>query len=284
MKVAILSDIHGNVAGLRAVIAHIDAWQPDHVILNGDVVNRGPESAACWQIVQDQRAQHGWQVLGGNHEAYVCKHANPVPDAAHRGIQAAINQNSRWTYKQLDGQVAELVNLPSLLELVAPDGSRLRATHASMRGHSDGIFPAFDQATVERQIAPATAVFVTSHIHVAYVRQVNGTLVVNSGSAGQSGDGDTRASYAQVVWHKGEWRARIVRLPYDRAATERAFHDSGFLAETGPIEQLIYLEWKTAVPLLPTWRTEYLDGVLAGQLSLEASVADFLRRHDLRPG
>ncbi|MCA9872623.1 MAG: metallophosphoesterase family protein [Anaerolineales bacterium] len=281
MKVAILSDIHGNSAALQSVTAHIDAWQPDHVIVNGDVVNRGPDSAGCWQFIQARQARHGWRVLGGNHEMYVCKHTRPTPDAEHRGIRADINQNSRWTYKQLDGEVAALAQLPATAVLTAPDGSRLWTTHASIRSNSDGIYPASDDDDVARQIAPATAVFVTSHIHVAYTRQVNGTLLVNTGSAGQLCDGDSRASYAQVTWQKGQWHAKIVRLPYDWAATDRAFHDSGFLAETGPVAWLIYLEWKTAVPLLPAWRAAYFDAVVAGHIPLERSVTDFLHKHGL---
>jgi len=277
MKIAILSDIHGITAALEAVTAHIDAWQPDHVIVNGDVVNRGPDSAACWRRINERRVTQGWQVLGGNHEMYVCKHANPIPDEEHIGVQAEINRNSRWTYEQLNGQVAELASLPPLAELTAPDGSRLRATHASMRGHSDGIYPDFDDEIIEQQMAPATAVFVSSHVHVAYTRHVNGTLLVNSGSAGQLCDGrDTRATYAQVTWHKGEWRAKIIRLPYDRAVTDRAFFASGFMDETGPIARLIYREWKTAVPLLPTWRVAYMTAVLNGDIPLAQSVSNFL--------
>ena len=281
MKIAILSDIHGNAAALQPVLADIAAWQPDHVIVNGDVVNRGPESAACWQMIKTQQTQPGWQVLGGNHEAYVCKHARSIPDPEHVGIQAAINQNSRWTYQQLNGQVAELAALPAVASLSAPDGSELRATHASTRANDDGIYPSSTDEAICAQIAPAPAVFVTSHIHAAYIRQVNGALLVNTGSAGQLCDGDTRASYARVVWRQGQWRAQIVHVPYDRAETERAFFASGFMDETGPMARIIFYEWQTAVPLLPLWRATYMTAVLAGTITLERSVSDFLQQHDL---
>ena len=68
MKIALLSDIHGNVAALQAVLADIDAWQPDQVIVNGDVVNRGPDSPTCWQMIADRRAQPGWRALGAKLE------------------------------------------------------------------------------------------------------------------------------------------------------------------------------------------------------------------------
>ena len=55
MKLAVLSDIHGNWPGLMVVADHIERWQPDLVIVNGDVINRGPNSAACWDFVQQKR-------------------------------------------------------------------------------------------------------------------------------------------------------------------------------------------------------------------------------------
>ncbi|NJN55107.1 MAG: metallophosphoesterase, partial [Anaerolineae bacterium] len=52
MKIAVLSDIHGNLPALRAVAEHVAQWQPDAVVVDGDTVNRGPQSLLCWQTVQ----------------------------------------------------------------------------------------------------------------------------------------------------------------------------------------------------------------------------------------
>ena len=55
MRIAVLSDIHGNLPALRAVLADIDSWRPDLVILNGDLVNRGPSSLECLEIIAVMR-------------------------------------------------------------------------------------------------------------------------------------------------------------------------------------------------------------------------------------
>jgi predicted phosphodiesterase len=239
-------------------------------------VNRGPDSLACWELADQKRAQHGWQIVRGNHEDYVLKHTRETPDAEHVGIPAEINQNSHWTYEQVNGHTPALAALPDGVSLTAPDGSELRTRHASMRGNQDCMFPDMDEAIVQAQIAPAPAVFVTSHIHAAYIRTVGNTLVVNSGSAGQHNAYDTRATYAQIMWQNGRWQAEIIRLNYDMAATERAYYDSGFMDETGPVAHLIFQEWKTAVPILVLWRYQYMDAVLAGKISLASSVDNFL--------
>ena len=67
MKIAVLSDIHGNLPALEAVTEHLEKWSPDIVILNGDIVNRGPLSKECLDFV----LQKPWHIIKGNHEEFV---------------------------------------------------------------------------------------------------------------------------------------------------------------------------------------------------------------------
>ncbi len=87
VKIAVLSDIHGNLPALEAVTEHLAAWRPDRVVVNGDTVNRGPFSLATWQFVQ---AQLAWQLLKGIHEEYVIGH----------GKENGATQNGRSRTKQ----------------------------------------------------------------------------------------------------------------------------------------------------------------------------------------
>jgi predicted MPP superfamily phosphohydrolase len=58
MKIAVLADIHGNLAALRAVIDDIDAWSPDLVLVAGDIVNlaRTPPPVWSWRCGSSERA------------------------------------------------------------------------------------------------------------------------------------------------------------------------------------------------------------------------------------
>ncbi|HEX7974983.1 MAG TPA: metallophosphoesterase, partial [Anaerolineales bacterium] len=71
MKLAVLADIHANYVALQAVAAHIQAWQPDAVIVAGDVINRGPRPAECLHFVLEKEKTEGWRLVRGNHEDYV---------------------------------------------------------------------------------------------------------------------------------------------------------------------------------------------------------------------
>ena len=66
MKIALLSDIHGNLPALHAVSEHLETWQPDQVIINGDIINRGPCSLETWQFVQQKAQENDWILLKGN--------------------------------------------------------------------------------------------------------------------------------------------------------------------------------------------------------------------------
>lgn len=273
MKLAVVSDIHGNRPALEAVLAQVERWQPDLTLVNGDVVNRGPNSRLCWESIQTRVTHQGWHYTLGNHEEYVLSWERETPRTA---IEKEIHQSSFWTYTQLQGRLAELKQMSTHFTCYAPDGSELRATHASMRHNRDGIMPGAPQEEIQQQIAPAPDVFVTSHTHRFFVRQVGGCQVVNSGSVGCPLDGNPQAGYAQIVWQKGTWRTTLVRLPYDRDQADRDFHTSGYLRQGGAMAALLYQEWKWARSFIPHWSRQYEAAVLAGALSLAASVQRYL--------
>lgn len=275
MKIAIFSDVHGNLPALEAVVAHIDRWGPDLVLINGDTVNRGPRSAACWRLVRAR----GWLHVQGNHEEYVLQRAKTGPEADGRFHQ--LFYLSYWTRQQMQGDALALAGLPRLFTLAAPDGSSLRLCHASMHSNTDNVLADTPPPQLRRQIAPPPAVFATAHTHAGFVRPLGNTLIVNSGSVGCPLDGDTRASYAQVTWQRGIWQAQLVRVPYDRAQMDQDCQETGFLWRTGPVSWVIYHEWRLAQKLLPAWRQMYETAVLKGAIRLETAVSDFLSMHHL---
>ena len=67
MRIAIIADIHGNLAALEAVLARIAGLRIDRVVVAGDVVVGAPDSLKCWERVRGLDCP----VLRGNHERYV---------------------------------------------------------------------------------------------------------------------------------------------------------------------------------------------------------------------
>lgn len=276
MKIAVLADIHSNYVALQAAMQDLEHWQPDQVILAGDLVNRGPRPAECLQAFQAQAARSGWQTVRGNHEDYVIEQADLHLQKSSPAYE--VHRASRWTYQQLGEDVQPLLAMPFQHSLFAPDGSELRVVHASMRGMRDGIYPETPDSTLAQQMAPPPAVLCVGHTHRPLIRQVNGTLVVNAGSVGLPFDENPQPAYARLTWLHGEWRAEIIRLPYDLARARADFFDSGYYTEAGPLTRLVLIELQTARSMLFYWSFRFQARAEHGLISMQDSVAEFLEQ------
>jgi predicted phosphodiesterase len=270
MRLVVLSDIHGNRPALEAVVEAVDRLAPTHVVVAGDIINRGPHPRCCLERVLARRASHHWQVLRGNHEDFVILEATSPRRATPWEHQ--LYAHTRWTLDHVRDLVPDLQALPDRIVLQAPDGSELRFLHASMRSNRHGLYAHMSEDDVGELIAPAPPVMLVGHTHIPFVRTVGQSLVVNAGAVGLPFDGDTRASFALLEWNHGRWRAEIIRLPYDLAQARRDFLTSGYLAEGGPMVRLILDELEKAQPRLGWWHRHFEARVARGELSLEDSV------------
>jgi len=282
MRIAVISDIHGNVPALQAVTQHLESWGPEQVIVNGDTVNRGPCSHEALRFVLEKQESAGWVVLRGNHEDYLLECSRP--DTAKSGPQFEINRFAHFAYDQLNGEIETLVDMPERFSWVAPDDSEIRVVHASMSNNRDGIHKMLDDDELHHKIAPAPAVFVTGHTHQPLIRQLDQSLIVNTGSVGAPFDLDWRPSYGRFTWSSNHgWLAKIERVDYDRLQVERDYVSSGFLRDGGPLAQIMLVELRRARGQIYHWASQYERAVIKGEISLEESVQRVLKEEANRP-
>lgn len=273
MKLAILSDIHGNLPALTAVLDDIAHWRPDQVIVNGDLVSRGPYSLDCLRLLQRTVPQA--HCLTGNHETYVLRCADEPADPDSPTVD--IDRFADWALRQLGAAVDELRAWRDHLDLTGLDGgASVHITHGSRLGNRDGISARTADEELPAKLGEPRDLFVGSHTHKPLLRQFNGTLVVNTGSVGQPMDDDARASYGRFTLCGGRWQAEIARVGYDKAQAERDCVDSGFLAEAGPMAQLIYRELCESRAHVGPWRRRYLDAIKARRITVSDAVAEYL--------
>ena len=274
MKLAILSDIHANLAALEAVVEDIDRWQPDRVIVAGDVINRGPRPRACLDLILNRGRTHGWHCVLGNHEEYVLTHT--APDAPRSGRRFDLHRNSFWTYQQVQADLATIAAWPFQYSLWQGE-SEVRSVHASMKGTRAGIYAETPEAELRDKIAPPPAVLIVGHTHKPLIRTLDQTLVINVGAVGLPFDGDARASYGRVTWQADQWRAEVIRVTYDCARADRDFEITGYLDEVGPLGYLIRNELQRAQSNLAEWAAAYEQAVLGGELTLAESVQRYFQ-------
>jgi predicted phosphodiesterase len=279
VKLAILADVHSNLPALQAVIEDIHSWHPDQVIVAGDIINRGPCPLECLLLIQEKVQTGGWKILRGNHEEYVLSHEQP--DAPKSGPAFEVHQASFWTYQRLTAVMPMLRTLPFTINLIDPSGGEILITHASMKGIRDGIYPWMSDESIRKKFGDPPALLCVGHTHIPLIRLIDGSLVVNVGSAGLPFDGDIRPCYARLTWSKRAWEAKIIRVSYDFQIAERDFFTTGYIENSGPLALLVLLELRYARSQLYQWAEKYQAHVLAGELTMKQSVEEFLRLNSL---
>jgi len=280
MKVAVFSDVQANLPALEAAIDDIQSWRPDLIIMAGDLINRGPSSRACLQGFDALRRHDGWLPIKGNHEAWVLRCGQEPPDSTSDERLRAFTD---WTYRQIaDLDLQDMLEgWPDHLCFHGQDGCAwVHVTHGSLAGNRDGISASTRDEDLAEKLPAQTALFVTAHTHKPMVRRFGGTTIVNVGSVGSPFDGDPRGSYGRLELRGGEWAIDIRRFAYDRAQTERDFHETGFLREGGALAQVVFQEWRRAQLLMPHWMGRYREAVLNGEVSPDRAVAEFLSELD----
>ncbi len=247
--VALLSDIHGNLPALEAVVADIRRQRPDAVYVLGDMVNGCPWSGEVVDLI----VSHGWPMLLGNHDDAVLQLDTPrmEPRYAHRRPYAAL----WWTREHLDPRhLTVLDRLPQQVTLTLPAAPSVCLVHGLPGDFSQGFRPdAAEEWAVGRLAQVAEKTVGAGHTHLPMIRPFGAWLVVNPGSVGVPYDGDVRAGYAWLEWTGERWLASIRRLDYDLQAVEAGFRDSGLLVEGGVMARMFLRSILTGLP----WVADY---------------------------
>ncbi len=223
-RLAVLSDLHANLAALTAVEADLAQRGADQVVVLGDLVGYLTRPG---QVVR-RVAEAGWPCISGNYDlAVLAGGARGADDFLKPGIGPIPREIYAWTCRRLAEPARRfLASLPRRLEL-ALNGLRVLAVHGSPEEVRQYVFPDHPAADLERWLVEAGAqVLLMGHTHRPFVRRQVAGLVVNPGSVGKPKDGDPRASYALIDLDRRP-RARIVRVAYDLEA------EAARLAEVG---------------------------------------------------
>ncbi|MHB8572164.1 MAG: metallophosphoesterase family protein [Candidatus Dormibacteria bacterium] len=203
-RIAVISDVHGGLVALEAVIADLRRQSPDVVVHGGDLVFNGPRPAE----VVDRIRELGWPGVIGNTDESVWW-SGPMERALSRspGLLARLSASSRFAAERLgDERIDWLRSQPESWQLDA-----VRLVHASPNDLWNAPGPdATDQELTDTYAADGVEVAVYGHIHRPYVCRIGALVVANSGSAGMTFDGDPRASYLlidgdQVTVHRVEY-------------------------------------------------------------------------------
>ena len=232
MRLAVISDIHGNLAAFEAVLEDITQQRVDQVVINGDIINTGPDSLACLELAYNT----GFALVAGNHERYIRDF--DAPDRPEEW-QSDLWRPSLWTAQQLG------VERRAALHKLAWSYERedVLIVHASVRHDQDSLFG----WTHEDELAAMfpgdlPSLIIRSHNHIPQFRPWGQRLIVSSGAVGQSLDGSPWAKYVIAEQRNNKWLVEHRTVAYDIEATVQRFQQSGYLEWAAPMSRLYLRE------------------------------------------
>ncbi|HTX58650.1 MAG TPA: metallophosphoesterase family protein [Verrucomicrobiae bacterium] len=242
MRIAVLSDIHGNLIGLDACLADLNAQGgADAIVAAGDLCLDGPKPKKVLQRLQEL----GAQCVRGNTDRYLA-------DSGGERLTAAEHAQIAWTRKELgEQQLAWLHDLPFALR-IGEEGNELLVVHANPLTDDEHVWPDADDETLERFFGHERATAIAfGHLHIPYARIWRGKLLVNVSTAGLPKDGDPRVGYAIFTERDGGWQVKHRRVVFDvkRVATQLAdcgIPESGELIAT--LRRHRYKRLKSTIP------------------------------------
>lgn len=210
MRVAVISDIHGNHIALEAVLQDL-AQQPsvDHLVIAGDLCLNGPCPGQVLETLQALRCP----VIQGNTDAEI------VTQAVEKGAKK--RQTIAWTREQIEQRgINYLTSLPFSYHITNPSGSDLLVVHANPLNLEDAIFPDAPDSALEGLLSglePSIGGLVFGHLHIAYTRRWRHLLLVDVASCGLPRDKDARAAYGILTCQSTSWEAEMRRVVYNVA-------------------------------------------------------------------
>ncbi len=219
MRIAMISDVHGNLYAFDAVLADVDATGPyDEVVYGGDLIFNGVFPSECI----DRLRERGYRAVRGNTDEFVVEMARS--GNYHTSVTSDVQRHTpplqsldRWAIERLTpDQIDYLAEWPLRIDIPGPDGQTLTICHATPWSAHPPVFPDADAATAEKMLDSAgTDAVAYGHIHVQYERDVQGKLLCSVGSVGAPFNGDPRAAYAVLTNGGDGWSVAFRRVAYD---------------------------------------------------------------------
>jgi len=212
MKLAVLSDVHGNFRALEAVLLDAKALGVDHILFLGDLVFMGLDPQPCFDLLM---ANKPLVTIKGNTDSHIegIKATNPTSDE-----DKLWRKFIRYTDIRLKAESKALMKAWPIVQRGEIGNDPFIFCHGSPYSYNEPITEAIDPTSelYTKLMAEDASVILCGHTHIPADFMLGDKRIINPGAVGYSFDGDTRASYAFLDIHSNKIQAIIRRIEYDR--------------------------------------------------------------------
>jgi predicted phosphodiesterase len=258
MRIAVLSDIHGNLIALQTLLGHLQSESVDAIYCLGDLFTPYPGSREIWDLINTYQVQC---VLGNSEAALL---------AYYQGTQDYTSDETRFrpflkNVQEVACLLPELQAIPAYRVVSLGNEAGLHFCHYSPEVVYRGLHSTFQFTLDEYVQRLPEPIVITGHLHAFAARDIEGKQVYTVGSAGLPLKGTHQLEYAIVEATEGEFVISHHLLPYKVIDEVNYLLAQGFMRDYGPIAWLAF------------------DEILTQRDRLASFFRDFLPRQEAQP-
>lgn len=242
MRIAVISDIHGNFVALEAVLNDLKAERIDRIVCLGDVVSGGPQPGEVIAVLKSLNAP----VVMGNMDTW-CLNPQPGEGKSENALRG--DEVQLWGVRKLSpDDLAYIRTFQATVELPLDVDTSLLCFHGSPRSNEDVIVAGTPDAEMESMLSGCHAMVLTGgHTHTQMVRYHADRTIINPGSVGAPIHAHERirrvterppsdlpdreyppwAEYGVITWVNRGLRIELRRVPIDVDLLAKKTHESG---------------------------------------------------------
>lgn len=222
MRIAIFSDIHGNLEALKAVLEDIKSKNVDRIVCLGDLVGYGPFPN---EVVDMVRSENILTIVGNYDTAVISNDIKYIQDNP-------LNKDFAlpWSVKEVtDANKKYLNRLPENIT-VLEEGKVIKFVHGSTRAVNEYLLEESDAAK-EVMDELKEDILVCAHTHLPYIKKYEDKILINDGSVGKPKKGNPNSTYVILTIEDDDFKAEIMEVPYNYEETVKAMQERNFPKE-----------------------------------------------------
>ncbi|MDD3150629.1 MAG: metallophosphoesterase family protein [Candidatus Gastranaerophilales bacterium] len=219
MKIAVLSDIHGNMEALEAVLKDITKREIKDIYICGDLAMAGSEPAKTIDFIRNElEKKFNLNIIQGNTDEMIAK--LPVDKNSEMAKKNMIMTNAlEYAQKVLNYEQKNFLASLPVKKSINLDKINILLVHGSPRRNNEDIMPAESVEKIREMISETTEdVIFCGHTHLPAGYQVDKQTVVNVGSVGRPFSQEPKACYAILNYpdkNKNEYEIEHIFIDYD---------------------------------------------------------------------
>lgn len=224
MRIAVLSDVHGNCFALETVLDDLKRIGHDHLVCNGDMIQSGPEPHETAQLLREMKCS----IVMGNSDAWLMTGVETDAHLISEERRRKLNIVREWSLSKLTEEDRAFINaFQPTVTVDLGHGRKLLAFHGSPTSFDQFLLPSTPEDEFQEILKPyADHILTGGHMHLQYVRRLRDSqnFFFNPGSVGvaynheqtnEVGYLDPWAEYAILTVEGSQVSLEFLRIPLD---------------------------------------------------------------------